>query len=121
MDRRRKLRTPHAITDGERRASVRYSLKLDLRYTAEAGHAPVTVGTGKTTNVSSSGLSFTGDTPLLAGQNVKVYIDWPVMLDGSVKLQLEIWGVVVRVDGTNFAIQIEKHHFKTRSARQRLA
>ncbi len=43
-----------------------------------------------------SGLSFTADRPLLTGQKLEVAIDWTVLLDGGVRLQLVMSGVVVR-------------------------
>ena len=71
-------------------------------------------GSGRTIDLSSSGLSFTADRPLLTGQRLQVSIDWPVLLDGGVKIQLIISGVVVRTNGTATAVEIQQHEFKTR-------
>lgn len=79
------------------------------------------MGTGRTVDVSSSGLSFVADRPLLTGQKIQLYIDWPALLNQEVTLQLVIWGVVVRTDGPKSAIKIQQHDFKTRSAKQRSA
>jgi hypothetical protein len=76
------------------------------------------VGTGRTIDVSSSGLRFTADHPLLIGHRILAYIDWPALLSGGIKLQLVISGVVIRTNGTEVALKIERHDFKTRSARQ---
>jgi hypothetical protein len=72
------------------------------------------MGSGRTIDLSSSGLSFTADRPLQTGQKLDVYIDWPVLLDGGVQLQLIMSGVVVRTGGTATALQIERHEFRTR-------
>ena len=40
--------------------------------------------------------------------------DWPAPLDGGVKLQLTITGVVVRTNGTATALEILGHEFRTR-------
>ena len=94
----------------ERRASTRFPLTLDVRYAVSG----VETGSGRTIDLSSSGLSFTADRPLLTGQRLQVSIDWPVLLDGGVKIQLIISGVVVRTNGTATAVEIQQHEFKTR-------
>jgi hypothetical protein len=71
--------------------------------------------------MSSSGLSFTADTPLSIGQRLHMSIDWPVLLDGGVQLQLVASGVVVRSGGAVIAMRIERHEFKTRRAELRVA
>ena len=98
----------------ERRASARFALTLEARYAISGSRAPVETGSGQTIDLSSSGLSFTADRPLETGQKLDVSIDWPVPLDGGVKLQLIVSGVVVRTAGTATALQIRRHEFKTR-------
>jgi hypothetical protein len=73
---------------------------------------------GRTIDISSSGLRFTADTALLIGQKIVVYIDWPVLLNGDIKLKLVVLGVVVRTNGTEVALQIQRHDFRTRHAGQ---
>jgi PilZ domain-containing protein len=99
-------------TEPERRANARFPLTLGVRYAA-AGQ-PASMGTGRTIDISSSGLRFSVEAPLQAGQRIDVYIDWPVLLEGGVKLQLVVWGEVVRTDGGEAALQIQKHDFRTR-------
>jgi hypothetical protein len=74
----------------------------------------VETGSGRTIDLSSSGLSFPADRSLETGQKLDVSIDWPALLDGGVKLQLIVSGVVVRTAGTATALQIRRHEFKTR-------
>jgi hypothetical protein len=74
-------------------------------------------GSGRTIDLSSSGLSFTADRPLLTGQELDVSIDWPVLLNGGTKLQLIIFGLVVRTSGRAIALQIRRHEFRTRRVR----
>ena len=112
---------PPANSETERRASTRFPVNLEVRYTTWRRRTPVNMGTGRTVDVSSSGLSFIGDRPLLTGQKIQLYIDWPVLLNEQVTLQLVIWGVVVRTDGPKSAIKIQQHDFRTRSAKQRSA
>jgi hypothetical protein len=98
----------------ERRASTRFRLALEVRYTVLLPGGKGTSGSGVTIDVSSSGLSFLADQPLRVGQRLELAIDWPVMLDHGVQLQLTISGVVVRAETTVTALRIDRHEFKTR-------
>ncbi len=97
----------------ECRSSTRYPLTLELRFAAAGGSG--TAGSGRTIDVSSSGLSFTCDRPLAPGQQLDVAIDWPVPLNGGVQLQLVLSGEVVRAKGSVAALRIRRHEFRTRS------
>jgi hypothetical protein len=105
----------------ERRASTRFPLTLQVRYVVLGRRAPAETGTGRTIDLSSSGLSFTAERPLPAGHKIDVSIDWPVLLGGGVQLQLIMSGKVVRSNGSATALQIERHEFRTRRARQKAA
>ena len=98
----------------ERRASTRFPLNLEVRYTVAGCRAPFETGSGRTIDVSSSGLSFSADRPLPTGVKLDVSIDWPALLDGGVQLQLVASGVVVRSSGAVIALRIERHEFRTR-------
>ena len=101
-------------TKPERRAGTRFPLTLELRYAALGGQAPAETVSGRTIDLSSSGLSFTADRPLSTGRKFEISIDWPVLLDGCVQLQLVMRGQVVRTDGFATGLQIERHEFRTR-------
>jgi hypothetical protein len=104
----------------ERRANARFPLILELRYVVLGRRrAPVETGSGRIIELSSAGLSFTADRPLLTGQKLDVFIDWPVLLDGGVQLQLAMSGRVVRSDGTVTAMRIDRHEFRTRRSGQK--
>jgi len=90
----------------ERRASTRFPLILDVRYAVWDRRAPVETGSGRTIDLSSAGLKFTADMPLRTGEKLDVFVDWPVLLDGGVQLQLIMSGIVVRTNGTATALQI---------------
>ena len=110
---KRQARLP-GDTGPERRSSTRFPLTLALRFAVSGRRAPEEMGSGRTIDLSSSGLSFTADRLLFPGQRLDVSIDWPALLDGGVQLQLMISGMVVRTDGTVTALQIQRHEFKTR-------
>ena len=98
----------------QRRASTRFALNLEVSFTATERHSHVKTGSGRTIGLSSSELSFTTDEPLLSGQKLDVAIAWPVLLDGAIKLQLVMSGVVVRTNGKVAVLQIKRHEFRTR-------
>jgi len=109
----RLVRLPKDLSP-ERRASTRFPLTLEVRYAVSGRRAPLETGSGRTIDLSSSGLSFNADRPLLTGQTLDLSIDWPALLNGGVQLQLIMSGVVVRTDGTATALQIQRHEFRTR-------
>jgi hypothetical protein len=99
------------LSGAERRAGVRFCLDLTVSYAIEGN---LGARSGRTIDLSSSGISFVADRPLQIGQVLKLSIDWPVPLDGGVRLQLVMSGDIVRTDGTMTALQIRRHEFKTR-------
>jgi PilZ domain len=101
----------------DRRASVRFPLSLDLRYSVSHRRAPLETGSGQIIDLSSSGLRFATQGPLEPGLKLDVAIIWPVLLDEHVQLQLVVTGVVVWSRGTETALQIKRHDFRTRSVR----
>jgi len=102
--------------DPERRRSFRFPVNLGVRYSVIGHRGPAENGSGRTIDVSTSGLSFTADRPLSVGLTLDVSIEWPVLLDGSVQLQLVTSGVVVRSTGAVVAMRIGRPEFKTRCA-----
>jgi hypothetical protein len=100
----------------DRRAGVRFPVSLEVRYNVAGRRGPVETGSGRTIDMSSSGLSFTADRPLLVGQKLDVSIDWPARPDEDVQLQVVVSGVVVRTTGAVIALRIERHEFRIRRA-----
>jgi hypothetical protein len=97
--------------------TARFRLKFEIHYSVSGLRVPMETGFGRTIDMSSSGLRFNADRPLQIGQKLDVSIDWPVMLDGGVQLQLIVSGVVVRSSGNETALRIQRHEFKTRRMR----
>ena len=102
--------------DPDRRGNVRFPLKLEVRYSVVGERGPAENGTGRTNDMSTSGLCFTADRPLSVGQRLDLSIDWPVLLREGVQLQLVTSGVVVRTTGAVIALKIGRPEFKTRRA-----
>ena len=115
MERRTERRVRRAErASSERRASTRFSLNLEVSYTVSGRRGPVETGSGRTIDLSSSGLRFTALRPLEPGLRLDVAIDWPVRLEGDVHLQLIAAGVVVWSKGTETALRIQRHELRTR-------
>jgi hypothetical protein len=103
----------------DRRANRRYALALPLRYRISRGRDR-RVGVGSTRDASTSGVSFTADEDLPAGQAIEVWIKWPIPTGDESSLELHILGSVVRREGKVTGIRIRRHEFIT-SAEDKMA
>jgi hypothetical protein len=99
----------------ERRLTKRYPFQCRLSYLVLSKAGPQRAGSGKTLNMSSSGVLVRFDRVLPARARVKLLIQWPVAL-GDKALCLMIVGTVVRREGTLNAVKREKHDFFIRSS-----
>lgn len=95
----------------ERRAGCRYPVVLDLSYQG-AEEKREFKGTGKTVDISSSGILFVGEHTLTEGAGVELTLRWPFLLDNSIPLQLKVSAKVKRIDGTRAAVEIVSHEFR---------
>lgn len=74
-------------------------------------------GTGKTTNISSSGIWFSTSGMLTAGMPIELSMNWPVLLNDTCPMKLMIYGCVVRSTERGAAVAIERYEFRTQGAR----
>ena len=95
----------------ERRSSVRYPLVLEVRYLIRAGKC--SSGTGQTVNMSSGGILISSQHRMEVGTQIEASLRWPWSLDGKVPLQLVAVGRIVRSGAHFFAVNLERHHFRT--------
>ena len=110
----RRVRLPKQPS-GERRGVIRYPLALRLRYSVlNPRTAKPETGSGQTIDLSSSGLRFLAEKPIEPGRRVELFLDWPFLLDNDVELQLIASGTVVRNNGSEVALRMQRHDFKTR-------
>jgi len=89
---------------------------MELRYNVVDRLKPLQAGSGRIVNFSSSGLRFVADKLLQPGVGIELAVNWPSVLDGGVRLQLIASGTVVWTSGTEAAVQIHRHEFRTRGA-----
>jgi hypothetical protein len=106
----------HQSTDriqGDRRGDRRYNLKLDLRWKLVRRRKVLESGSGRTLDLSSSGLFFEAGRPLPVGLNVEISVSWPALLHNIAPMQLVVSGKIVRADGMRAAVSILQHEFRT--------
>jgi hypothetical protein len=102
----------------ERRLHQRYPLTLDVEYNLLKGRRLRRKGFGRTTNISSIGVFFEIDDSLLSesdllpGGSIRLSINWPCLLNGSVALRLVMYGKIVRVLDNTIAVGVNQHAFR---------
>jgi len=106
------MEASHNKTVIERRTKARYPVKLTVRYRT-VGRAQHVTGVGHTVNMSSGGLLVYAEHEVIAGARLEVNVEWPLLLDGAVPLQLVAHGKVVRCGGSMFAISFAQYQFRT--------
>lgn len=100
----------------ERRRRRRFAIQRPARYRREGLRGGPT-GAGTVTDISASGLWLAADTQFVEGEPLRIWIDWPVLLNEVRPLQLVIDGPVIRVAAGGAAVRIDRREFHTRRAR----
>ncbi len=98
----------------ERRMKSRYPLELNVRYQTMGTAGPV-AGVGQTVNMSSSGMLMACTKSIPEGTRLKMFVEWPSLLNGTTPLQLITVGTVVRCTKTGLSIVFESYQFRTMS------
>ncbi len=109
---------PYGRSDGpdaERRRSSRFPIERELRYKTLNQRSEILSGSGKTLNISSSGVLFTSDHELPVGTRLEVSISWPAQLNERVMLNLVARGRITRHNKGQMALQIQQYEFRTQS------
>ena len=102
-----------STNERERRMKRRFQIEQEVRYKMLYGQRIAETGTGKTLNISSSGVWFTTENMLTTGMPVEVSMNWPVLLNDSCPMKLMIYGCVVRSNEKGAAVAIERYEFRT--------
>jgi hypothetical protein len=100
-----------------RRSAKRLMIERDVQYRVLNRREGEMEGTGKTVNMSSSGILFTTGEMLLPGRRLELSISWPAQLDNRCALKLMARGRVVRFEGNAAALEIMQHEFRTKSSK----
>jgi hypothetical protein len=88
----------------ERRRSSRFPIERELRYKTFNQRAEILAGSGKTLNISSSGVLFTSDHDLPVGTRLEVSISWPAQLNEKCLLNLVARGRITRCKFSNTSL-----------------
>ncbi len=97
----------------DRRASDRFPIEREVRYKVLSKRSADEAGSGKTVNMSSSGVLFTSEHFLIPGKRVEVAINWPAQLNNKTALKLVARGRVVRCEDGKAALEIQQYEFRT--------
>jgi hypothetical protein len=97
----------------DRRNKRRFNIEQGLRYKLLYGSRIAESGTGRTVNISSSGVWFTTESMLSTGLPVELSMTWPARLNDVCPMKLMIYGCVVRSDRDGAALAIERYEFRT--------
>lgn len=92
---------------GERRSSSRFPIEREVRYKVLSKRS------GKTLNISSSGILFTTEHTLIPGKRIEMAISWPAQLDNRCALKLVARGRIVRSEAGRAAVEIQQYEFRT--------
>ena len=98
---------------GDRRSKKRYALDLALTYRVVRKGVVTAAGSGRTSNISSSGLAFRSNETFNFDTPIELSIYSPVLLNKYCPLKLVVEGEVVRSGGTCTAIIVRRHEFRT--------
>ncbi len=99
----------------ERRIKRRFSVEQDVHYKMLYGQRIAETGSGKTTNISSSGIWFSTQNMLSVGMPIEVSMAWPALLNDACPMKLMIYGCVVRSNEKGAAVAIERYEFRTKA------
>jgi len=102
------------IMSNERRVKSRYPLELNVRYQTLGVDSPV-AGLGQTINLSSSGMLLACGNNIPEGTRLKIFVEWPSLLNGTTPLQLITVGTVVRCASIGVSVVFESYQFRTMS------
>lgn len=103
------------LPSAERRRSSRFPIERELRYKTLNQRAEPQIGSGKTLNISSSGVLFTTEHEFPVGTRLEVSISWPAQLNERCLLNLVARGRVSRFGKGLLALQIQQYEFRTQS------
>ncbi len=93
---------------------LQFPIEQDVHYLCMRGARICEAGSGRTYEISSREIQFTTQHLLKRGEKVRLTLDWPVMLNDSCHLKLEISGPVIRSGPGTATVKIVKREFRTR-------
>lgn len=99
---------PAMVRSLERRGAPRFELELDLTYRIMMRGVRILEGTGKTKNISTSGILFWAHASPQVGARLEVLVEWPAASPGEKRIVLQGFGSVVRCEGNICALRMAR-------------
>jgi hypothetical protein len=106
----------YSDSDNNRRKTSRFPIEREIRFRVSTRDNLFETGVGNTLNISSSGVLFSTDKPVLPGRRVEVAISWPAELNRNTALKLVARGRIVRVGDGVAAAELQNFEFRTMGA-----
>lgn len=104
---------PGKTGEADRRSSDRFPMEREIRFKMLSKRLGDDSGAGTTVNMSSGGIFFQTDKPLIPGKRLEMAISWPAQLDNRCALKLIARGRVIRYDAGCAAVEIQQYEFRT--------
>jgi hypothetical protein len=104
-----------ADQENERRGKFRFPMRREMRYKLLKDGSIAESGAGETVDLGSGGVGFSIERELPVGAFIELSISWPVLLDQSCPMRLNVFGRVVRNESGMSACTIDKYEFRTQS------
>jgi hypothetical protein len=96
----------------ERRFKSRYPIALSVRYQTMGIKGSLT-GVGQTINISSNGMLLACASNIPEGARLKIWVEWPSLLNGITPLQLITVAIVVRCTKVGVCVVFDSYQFRT--------
>jgi hypothetical protein len=109
---------PLAIVRRNRRAAERFPLTMKVAYSFFRGRERYVLlrGEGQTIDMSRTGISLRTEQACPTGAVAELLVEWPTPRADSERLQLRVFGSVVRCDERATAIRFFRHEFQAQAA-----
>ena len=101
----------------ERRSHRRYPISLTADYRLLYRGRVDSLGSARTINMATGGVLIQANESLVTGQQIELFINWPMMLEEICPLKLVMWGRITRSDSHGVAIQTRQYEFRTAGIR----
>lgn len=101
---------------GDRRSRRRYPINLQLMYKVIRRYHVAQTGSGRTLDLSGNGISFETEEPIEPGSTVELSITWPVRLNQTCLLKLNVIGKVARSGPGWAALRMQSYEFRTKGS-----
>ena len=104
------------IIHGDRRVDRRYAYEMPLRVLYSSGGVAY-VANGYTTDLGRKAIRFVAETTPPKDSDIELLIAWPFLLQNVCRLQLKVWGKVLRSDDRGTVVRIQRYEFHTHGER----